>query len=64
MLGLHHGQGQRAKGNKLTLRYEDDTGNGKNEHQGYRQQAINGAVDNAILPKQQGDLQIHDGDFR
>ena len=64
MLGLHHGQGQRSEGHKLTLRNEDDTGYGKNEYQGHGQQPVDGTIDDAVLPQQQGNLQIHDGDFR
>jgi hypothetical protein len=56
---LHHGHGERAKGHELALGDEDHPGHGKNQHQRQGHQSIDGAVDNAVLPQQQGNLQIH-----
>src|SRR6218665_1348081 len=56
---LQHDHGQRAKGHELALGDEDHPGHGKNQHQGQRHQSVDGAIDQAVLHQQQGNLQIH-----
>ncbi len=59
LAGLHGGHGQRAEGDELALRDEQDAGNGEDEQDGQRQERVDGAVGDAVLPEYQGNLSIH-----
>jgi len=59
LVGLQRSEGQRPVGDELALRDENDAGDGEDQHQGQRQQRIDGAAGDAILTEEKEDLQIH-----
>jgi hypothetical protein len=50
---------QRAEADELALRNEDHPRDGEHEHQRECQQRVHRAIDDAVLPQQQGDLKVH-----
>src|SRR5215208_2554023 len=57
---MQRGHRERRERNQFALRNEDDARYRKHQHQCQPHQAIHGAIDDAVLHQQQGDLKIHD----
>ena len=60
LAGRQHGIAERAEGDELALRNQDDAGDGKHQHQRKPEQRIDRAIGDAVLQQEQHDRRIQD----